>query len=73
MTKRELAVRISQETGLAQQDVHAVVQKALDYMTDALAAGDHIEFRDFGVFEVCTRKARIGRNPNRPEIVVQIP
>ena len=32
-----------------------------------------MEFRDFGVFEVCVRKARIGRNPNKPENVVTIP
>jgi len=73
MTKRELVVRISKETGLIQEDVYAVIQKTLDYITDSLIEGDHVEFRDFGVFEVCTRKPRIGRNPNRPQDVVQIP
>ena len=73
MTKRELVVRISKETGIIQEDVFDVIQKSLDYMTEALAQGDHIEFRDFGVFDVVTRKPRIGRNPNRPETVVQIP
>jgi nucleoid DNA-binding protein len=73
MTKRDLVVRIAQETGLIQEDVFAVIQKTLDYITAGLAKGEHIEFRDFGVFEVCTRKARIGRNPNRPSVVVQIP
>ena len=32
-----------------------------------------MEFRDFGVFEIVTRKSRIGRNPNKPEDVVVIP
>jgi nucleoid DNA-binding protein len=73
MTKRELVVRISKETGIIQEDVYTVIQKTLDYITEALASGEHIEFRDFGVFEVCLRKARIGRNPNRPASVVQIP
>ncbi len=73
MTKRELVVRISKETGIVQEDVHAVIQKTLDYITEALVQGDHIEFRDFGVFEVTTRKSRIGRNPRKPEDVVQIP
>ena len=73
MTKRDLVVRISKETGIVQEDVHTIVQKFLDYITDGLASGEHIEFRDFGVFEVCTRKARIGRNPNRPADVVRIP
>lgn len=73
MTKRDLVVRISKETGVIQQDVYTVIQKTLDYITESLVKGENIEFRDFGVFEVCTRKPRIGRNPNKPENVVQIP
>ena len=73
MTKRELVVRISKETGLIQEDVYTVIQKALDYVTEALVKGDHVEFRDFGVFEVYLRKARVGRNPNHPDNVVEIP
>lgn len=73
MTKRDLVVRISKETGVIQQDVYTVIQKTLDYITEALVKGEAVEFRDFGVFEVCTRKPRIGRNPNKPENVVQIP
>jgi nucleoid DNA-binding protein len=73
MTKRDLVVRISEETGLIQQDVYAVIQKTLDYIVDALAQGETIEFRNFGVFEVRQRKQRIGRNPNKPEQVVTIP
>ena len=64
---------ISEETGLIQQEVLAVVQKTLDYITEALAKGETVELRNFGVFEVKTRKARLGRNPNRPEIDVPIP
>lgn len=73
MTKRDLVVRISEETGMIQQDVYAVIQKMLDYIVEGLAKGETIEFRNFGVFEVRTRKQRIGRNPNRPEMVVTIP
>lgn len=73
MTKRDLVVRISKETGIIQEDVFTVLQKTLDYVTDALVKGEHIEFRDFGVFEVTTRKPRIGRNPNKPEDTVTIP
>jgi nucleoid DNA-binding protein len=73
MTKRNLVVRISLETGLIQQDVYAVIQKTLDYIVEALARGESIEFRNFGVFEVRQRKQRIGRNPNKPTDVVTIP
>ncbi len=73
MTKRDLVVRISNETGLVQQRVLEVIQKTFDYVSDALAKGRKVELRNFGVFEVKVRKARVGRNPNRPENDVRIP
>lgn len=73
MTKRDLAVRIARETGLAQQDVLAVIQKMLDYIIEGLAKGENIEFRNWGVFAVQVRKPRIGRDPHNPTHVVQIP
>ncbi|MDF3129191.1 integration host factor subunit beta [Kiritimatiellaeota bacterium B1221] len=72
-TKRDLVMRIAEETGLIQQDVHEVIQKTLDYITESLAKGENVEFRNFGVFEVTERKSRIGRNPNKPDQVVTIP
>ena len=73
LTKRDLVIRISEETGLIQQQVLTVVQKTLDYIAEALAKGDKVELRNFGVFEVKVRKARVGRNPNAPEADVPIP
>jgi len=73
LTKRDLVVRISEESGLIQTDVFNVVQKTLDYIAEALAKGDKVELRNFGVFEVKIRKARVGRNPNKPEVDVPIP
>jgi nucleoid DNA-binding protein len=73
MTKRDLVVRISNETGIVQQQVLDVVQKTLDYIAEAVAQGRKVELRNFGVFEVKIRKARIGRNPNAPENDVRIP
>ena len=65
--------RISIETGLVQQQVLDVVQKTLDYIAESLAKGKKVELRNFGVFEVKVRKARVGRNPNAPERDVPIP
>ncbi|HZR18517.1 MAG TPA: HU family DNA-binding protein [Verrucomicrobiae bacterium] len=73
LTKRDLVIRISEETGLIQQQVLTVVQKTLDYIAEALAKGEKVELRNFGVFEVKVRKARIGRNPNAPATDVPIP
>jgi nucleoid DNA-binding protein len=73
MTKRDLVVRISEETGLVQQDVLNIVQRTLDYIAEAVSKGSKVELRNFGVFEVKVRKARIGRNPNSPAADVPIP
>jgi nucleoid DNA-binding protein len=73
MTKRDLVVRISEETDLVQQQVFGIVQRILDYISEAVAKGETVELRNFGVFEVKVRKARVGRNPNKPEKDVRIP
>lgn len=73
LTKRDLVVQISNDTGLVQQSVFDVIQKTLDYITEALAKGQNVELRNFGVFEVRLTKSRVGRNPNKPETDVVIP
>jgi nucleoid DNA-binding protein len=73
MTKRDLVISISEETGIVQQQVLQVVQRTLDHISNSVAKGTTVELRNFGVFEVKVRKARIGRNPNQPETDVPIP
>jgi nucleoid DNA-binding protein len=73
LTKRDLVIRISEDTKHTQQEVLEIVQKALDCIAETLAKGDKVELRNFGVFEVKVRKARVGRNPNAPEADVPIP
>lgn len=62
-TKREIAERVAQQTGLAQVTVKQIVQMLFDEVVNELASGNRLEFRDFGVFEVVVRKPRTGRNP----------
>ena len=73
MTKRDIVERISEETGLAQRDVLSVVQRTLNYISEALAKGKNVELRNFGVFDVKIHKARVGRNPKSPVAIVRIP
>ena len=73
MTKRDLVVKIAREINLNQSQVADTVQKTLDYIAEELIAGRTIELRNFGVFEIKVRKSRKGRNPNKPEITVDIP
>jgi len=73
LTKRDLAVTVAAKAGLNQFQAMQAVQAALDGILASLAKGRHVEFREFGVFEIVTRKARIGRNPNKPANTVEIP
>lgn len=72
-TKREIAERVAQQTGLAQVTVKQVVQLLFDEIVNELATGNRLEFRDFGVFEVVVRKARTGRNPKTGDRVAVPP
>ena len=73
LTKREIVLEIYEKTGFPQKEVVATVQMTLERIMQALGEGRNVELRTFGVFEVQKRKARIGRNPNKPEDVVTIP
>lgn len=63
MTKKDIVIKIAEETDLKQIDVKKIVQKTLDCIIDSLANGETVELRNFGVFKVKSRKARRGRNP----------
>lgn len=73
MTKRDLLVSISEKTGMTQAQVLRILQATLDHISNAVAKGTTVELRNFGVFEVKVRKARVGRNPKRPDTPVPIP
>jgi integration host factor subunit beta len=64
MLKSHLIRRISSRNPhLYQRDVEKVLNAILDQIVRALARGDRVELRGFGVFSTKLRKARTGRNP----------
>lgn len=69
MTKKEIVTKISDETDIKQIDVKRVVQRTLDIIMESLSRGETVELRNFGIFKVKTRKARLGRNPKTGESV----
>jgi nucleoid DNA-binding protein len=73
ITKKKVIQRIARQTGMHPAEVRMVIQGFLDGITEDLTNGDRVEFRDFGVFEVVVRKAKIGRNPKKAKIPVVIP
>jgi integration host factor subunit beta len=63
ITKKDLIDRIAAKTDERRSVVKDVVQLFLDQITEELANGNRLEFRDFGVFEVKSRAARTAQNP----------
>lgn len=63
MTKNDMVIEIAKKTNVEQQKVKQIVQLTLDSIVEILATEKRIELRNFGVFEVRTRKARKARNP----------
>ena len=73
LTKRDIVVAISNQTGMVQHDVFDVVQRTLDHITNSLANNVAVELRNFGVFQPRLTKPRVGRNPNEPGSSFVIP
>ncbi len=69
MTKKDIILKVSDETNIKQTDVKKVVQKSLECIIEALIRGEKIELRNFGVFKLKQRKSRTGRNPRTGQIV----
>ena len=63
MTKKDIVLKIAEETGIKQVDVKKVVQRTLDHVIGSLKAGETVELRNFGIFKVKSRRGRTGRNP----------
>lgn len=69
VTKKDLVDRISDRSGLKRVAVKRVVQQFLEEIIAELGTGNRLEFRDFGVFEIRERAARIAQNPKTMEKV----
>lgn len=63
MTKSQLIESVSAATGQTKTEVERTLEAVLDRTSNALAAGDRVDLRGFGIFEARTSKARTGRNP----------
>lgn len=72
VTKKEFIDKIAEATQAKRVIVKKIIQFFLDDITEELAKGNRLEFRDFGVFETRQRASRIAQNPKTLERV-QVP
>ena len=69
MIKLDIITEVVNRTGLTKTKAEVAVKTVFESMKRALAGGDRIELRGFGVFNVKPRKTGIGRNPRTGEEV----
>ena len=61
--KHDIVSQVVDRTGVTKTKAEIAVETVFETMKKALAEGDRIELRGFGVFNVRPRKTGIGRNP----------
>lgn len=69
MCRDELVRYIAERTREKQSTVKAVIEALTDITAEALAKGESVSIREFGVFELKSRSPRIGRNPHTGQAV----
>ncbi len=69
ITKKDLVDRIADQSSNKRVVVKKIVQSFLDEIVAELGKGNRLEFRDFGVFEIRSRAARVAQNPKTMEKV----
>ncbi len=69
MNKAELVAAVAEKAGLSKKDADAAVAAFVATVEDALKKGDKVSLVGFGTFEVRTRSARTGINPQTKETI----
>ncbi|MFL2044304.1 HU family DNA-binding protein [Weissella hellenica] len=65
--KQELVTDVATATGLTKKDATTAVDAVFASIQDTLAKGEKVQLIGFGNFEVRSRAARKGRNPQTGE------
>jgi DNA-binding protein HU-beta len=69
LIKLDIVNRVAERTGVPKMKAEQAVDALFHSMKEALARGERIELRGFGVFVVKPRKRGVGRNPRTGEEV----
>ena len=72
MNKSELVASVAEVAELTKKDAEKAVNAVLEKKKKALVEDDKVQIIGFGTFEVRTRAARKGRNPQTGE-TIEIP
>jgi len=63
VNKTELIASVAEKAGMTKKDAEKAINALFGSVEDALAKDDKVQIIGFGTFEVKSREARKGRNP----------
>ncbi len=69
MTKKDIVKSIAEQLDLPQLRTRELVQRTFDALIESLVREGRVELRNFGVFQIKRREARMARNPRTGEQV----
>lgn len=72
MNKAELVNEVSGKTGLTKKQTQNVIDAVVETIGDILSRGEKVTLVGFGTFQIVSRKAKVGRNPQTGQ-TIQIP
>jgi DNA-binding protein HU-beta len=67
MQKTDFIKAVAEKTGMSQKECKMVIDASLDVIAETLAKGEKVTLTGFGTFEVRSRQAREGVNPQTRE------
>jgi DNA-binding protein HU-beta len=72
VNKADLIAAVADKTGFTKKDAEISVNALISTIEGALIKGEKVQLIGFGTFETRKRKARMGRNPRKPDEVMEI-
>lgn len=69
MTKADIVERVSDRCGISKKDSIEMVESVFNILKDTLENGEEIKISGFGKFEVKSKHARKGRNPQTGDAI----
>ena len=67
LTRADLCKTVHNELGVTRKDCADMVERTLELIIEALEDGQTVKLSGFGVFQVRSKRARMGRNPKTGE------
>ena len=67
LTRADLTEALHEQIGLTRQDCAVLVERTLILIAEAMERGEVVKLSGFGVFQVRSKRERMGRNPKTGE------